>query len=277
MGVLTSQQISTYYNRYKTMELTFTKEIIEVTGLITKQVCLKCMGELWPCLIYSSSFETAKIVVNTKSGLIQKLQDANNAGSLKFCFIDSESGNTIVFFVSSRSMGYAPYGGSQDMAIISLQFTQRPPDDLIVIIGRVLDAAMNSSQRRGERITITADTQRKLNILSQDSSISIEGVPRQCILRDISFYGAKVIIMGLAKFLENREVILTIEFDEPRKSYPLKGRFIRAEVVEGRKELVAMAVSFDESLVPMGYKLRINNYISQIKTDNRLDQLVLQE
>ncbi|MDR2535281.1 MAG: pilus assembly protein PilZ [Treponema sp.] len=232
------------------------------------------MGTLWPCLVYSSSLESAKIVANSKSGLIQKLQEANQAGSLKFCFTDTETGNPLIFFVAVRSMGYAPYGGTQDMIIIHLQFTQRPPDDLIVIMGRILDADANSAQRRGDRILVTTDTQRKLQLASQNVAISIQGIPRQCILRDISFYGAKVVIMGLAKFLEEREVVLTIDFDEPMKSFSLKGRFIRSEVVAGRQELVAMAISFDESLVPIGYKIRINNYITQVRADNRSDQVV---
>ncbi|MDR2518450.1 MAG: PilZ domain-containing protein [Spirochaetaceae bacterium] len=267
--LLTSQQIKTYYERHKATELTFTKEIAEVTGLISKQTALKCMGEFWPCLIYATSFESAKIVANTKSGLIQKLQEANNAGSLKFSFANPETGNPIVIFVGCRSVGYTPYGASRDMGIISLQFTQRPPDDLIVILGQILDAHVNSVLRRGERIIITNDTQRRLSIRSRDIAITIQGVPRQCILRDISFYGVKVIIMGIAKFLENKDVELIIEFDEPSQSFSLKGKFVRSEQVEGRKELVAMAIALDEAAVPMGYKTRINNYISMVRADNR--------
>jgi hypothetical protein len=277
MARLNSQQIVSYYERYKTTSLTFTKEIIEVTGLITKQVSLKCLGVLWPCILYSSSFEGAKIIANIKSGLVQKLQEANNVASLKFCFNDIETEEPIAFFVACRAMGYTFYGGSEEMIIINLQFTQRTPDDLITILGRILDAHVNSTKRRGERISITENTLRKLNIVSKDTMVSVQGVPRQCILRDISFYGAKLIIMGLAKFLEDREAVLTIDFDEPRRSYTIKGKFIRSEIVEGRKELVALAMTFDEASVPMGYKIRINNYISQVRADNRPDQTALQE
>lgn len=277
MGNLSSLQIVNYYERYKTTSLTFTKEMIEVTGLITKQVSLKCLGDFWPCILYSTSFVEAKIIANIKSGLIQKFQDANNVVSLKFCFIDNETEEPITFFVSCRPMGYAFYGGSEEMVIINLQFTQRPPDVLIAILGRILDAQVNSTKRRGERISITSDTLRKLNIVSKDIMVSVQGVPRQCILRDISFYGAKLIIMGLAKFLEDRDAVVTIDFDEPRRSYTIKGKFIRSEIVEGRKELVAMAMAFDEASVPMGYKMRINNYISQVRADNRPDQTAIQE
>jgi hypothetical protein len=41
MGLLTSQRISLYFDRFKGIDVTFTKEIIQVTGLITQQVHLK--------------------------------------------------------------------------------------------------------------------------------------------------------------------------------------------------------------------------------------------
>jgi hypothetical protein len=273
MGVLTSQKITVYYERFKGIEVTFTKEIIQVTGLITQQVHLKCVSDFWPCVIYSSSFEGAKIVANVKSGLLGKLQQANNYVSLRFCFKIADSGNPVTFFVAARVMGSTPYGGSKDVAMFTLQFTQRPPDDLIEIMGRLLDANVNSAKRREERILITADSQRKLNILSKESAVFIQGVPRRCILRDLSFSGAKLIMVGVAKFLVDKEAGLRIDFDDPRESFLLKGKFVRSENVESRKDLVALAILFDESRIPMGYKMRINDFLSAVRADNRTGEV----
>jgi hypothetical protein len=272
MGVLTSQKITSYYERYKGIEVTFTKEIIQVTGLITQQVYLKCIGDFWPCVVYSSSFQSAKVVANIRSGLIAKLQQSNNSASLRFCFKNPDTGAPVTFFVSARSVGYNPYGGSQDVALFSLQFTQRPPDDLIEIMGRLLDANVNSAKRRDERILLSTDVVRKMKILSKETAVFIQGVPRRCILRDISFSGAKIIMMGVAKFLVDRKTALRIDFDDPRESFLLKGQFIRSETVEGRKELVALAMCFDEGAVPMGYKMRVNDFIGSVRADKRQDQ-----
>jgi hypothetical protein len=272
MGVLTSQKITTYYERYKGIEVTFTKEIIQVTGLITRQVYLKCIGDFWPCVIYSSSFRGAKVVVNIRSGIIEKLQQSNNSASLRFCFTNPDTGAPVTFFVSTRNVGYTPYGGSNDVALFSLQFTQRPPDDLIEIMGRLLDANVNSAKRREERILLNVDVLRKMKMLSKETAVFIQGVPRRCILRDISFSGSKLIMMGVAKFLVDREAALRVDFDDPRESFLLRGKFIRSEPVEGRKELVALAIQFDETTIPMGYKLRINDFIGAVRADNRPDQ-----
>jgi len=268
MALLTTQKISTYYELFKTIDVIFSKEIIQVTGLVANQVYLKVVGDFWPCVVYSTSFTGAKVVVNTKTGILQKLEWANNMVSLRFCFKNAETGNTVTFFVNTKSSGATPYGNSADVVLLNLQFTQRPPDDLIEIMGRILDANVNSKKRREERIIITPDSMRKLSI-TKESSVLIQGVPRHCILRDISFSGAKIIMMGVAKFLVEKEAFLRLEFEDPKEVFLLKGKFLRSEPVEGRKELVSLVILFDESIIPMGYKIRINNYISQIRPDAR--------
>jgi hypothetical protein len=269
MGVVTSQKIANYYDKYKVIDVTYTKEIIQVTGMVTQQVYLKCGGDFFPCVVYSSSFQGAKIVANVKNGLIEKLQQANNSVSLRLCFKSPETGTPVTFFVSTRSAGVAPYGDSRDMALFTLQFTQRPPDDLIEIMGRLLEANINSARRREERIIISPEVIRKLKLLSKESAVFIEGVPRRCILRDLSFSGSKLIMMGVAKFLLEKHSALRVDFDDPRESFLIKGKFIRSETVEGRKELVALAIVFDETAIPMGYKLRLNDFLGQVRVDNR--------
>ncbi|MDR2304194.1 MAG: PilZ domain-containing protein [Treponema sp.] len=269
MALITSQKITLYYERFKSIDVTFTKEIIQVTGLLTQHVHLKCVSDFWPCVVYSSSFEGAKVVANIKSGLIAKLQQANNLVSLRLSFKSVDTGNPVTFFVSSKSVNHASYGGSADVALFTLQFTQRPPDDLIEIMGRLLDANVNSAKRREERIFITPDTQRKLKLLSKESAVFIQGVPRRCILRDISFSGAKLIMMGVAKFLVDKEAALRLDFDDPRESFLLRGKFVRAEAVEGRSDLLALAILYDEAAVPMGYKIRFNDFIGTVRADSR--------
>jgi hypothetical protein len=85
----------------------------------------------------------------------------------------------------------------------------------------------------------------------------------------MSFSGVKIIMMGVAKFLADKEAILRLEFDDPKEVFLIKGKFIRSEAVEGRKELVSLVVLFDESLVPMGYKIRVNDFISAVRPETR--------
>jgi hypothetical protein len=265
MSILNSQRIETFYNTFKGIDITFTKDMIQVTGLITEQVHLKCGSDFWPCVFFSTSFQGAKIVANIKSGLVDKLQRANNSVSLRFCFKDLETGNPLTFFVAGRVIGLAPYKNSEDVSLLSIQFTQRPPDDLIEIVGRVFDANVNSSKRKNDKILITTEAQRKLKLLSKETVAFIQGVPRRCILREVSFINAKVIMLGVAKFIVDKETSLRFDFDDPRESFSVKGKFVHSEEVEGKQEMVALAMDYDEPSVPMGYKIRINECLNVIR------------
>jgi len=266
MGILNTQRVEAYYDTFKGIDITFTKDMIQVTGLITEQVHLKCGSDFWPCVFFSTSFQGAKIVANIKSGLIDKLQKANNSVSLRFCFKSPEDGNPITFFVAGRVLGVAPYKNSEDVSLLSVQFTQRPPDDLIEIIGRIFDANVNSSKRKDDRILISTEAQRKLKLLSKETVVFIQGVPRRCILREVAFSNAKVIMLGVAKFLLDKDMSLRFDFDDPRESFLVKGRFTHSEPVEGKQEMVALAMIYDEATIPMGYKIRINEYLNALRT-----------
>jgi len=279
MGLVTSQRISILYDRFKDIDVTFTKEIIQVTGLLTQQIHLKCGNDFWPCVIYSASFGGAKVVANIKTGLLGKLQSTNNFVNLRCCFKPSGETNAVTFFIAGRVMASAPYGSSQDVNMFTIQFSNRPPDDFIETIGRVLDANVNSSKRKDIRIPLTQDNLRKLNILSTESAVFIQGVPRRCILRDISFSGSKIIMMGVAKFLLDKEASIRIDFNDPREAFLMKGKFVRAENVEGKKEMIALGLAFDEAVVPMGFKIRLNEMLSSTRADFRgsLDEETLTE
>jgi hypothetical protein len=272
MGVLTSQKIAVYYDRFKDIDVTFTKEIIQVTGLLTQQVHLKCGNDFWPCVVYSASFESAKVVANVKTGLLGKMQATNNLVSLRFCFKPTGETNTITFFISGKVLASAPYNKSDDVNMFTIQFPNRPPDDFIVIMGRVLDATVNSTKRKDERVALSADNLRKLNLASSESTVSIEKVPRRCILRDISFSGSKIIMMGLSKFLLEKDVTLRLDFNEPRESFNISGKILRAEPVEGKKEMVALGINFNENLVPMSFKIRLNDFLTAVRADYRVSE-----
>lgn len=264
MGVATSQQISNYYALYRDTEITFSKEIIKTLCLDPRQIYVKCAGGQWPCIINSSSLQITKIIVGTKGGAYQQLSKDNPSANVRFCFLQPD-GQPISFFIASRVTNIAPYMASKDLAIVTLTFTQRPPDDFIEIIGRLVEANFNAVRRKEERIQISEDSKRKLLIAKDETLVFIQNVPRHCILRDISFSGAKIILMGLANFLKDKETIIRFDFEDTREPVLIRGRIINAESIEGRKDLVALSIKYDEQTIPMVYKLHINAYLTAIR------------
>ena len=171
MAVTTSQQISHYYNQFQNTDVTFTKEVIRALMLNTKQVFVKALGYQWPCIIYSSSMRSAKIITTMTQALKETLQKSKNTVSLRFSFIQREKTDPLAFFVSAKIAGISPYGDPQKgLSFLNLAFTQRPPDDLIERLGNILEANVTSQRRREERIIITPDSTKKLNLASKARS-----------------------------------------------------------------------------------------------------------
>ncbi len=262
MAVLTSQQINRYYESFKDVSVTFTKEVTANLKLLPNHVFLKCQGTQWPGIIYSTSMVGAKIIVNMDQNAFKLTRDANNLVALRFAFSIEDKKDKLLFFVSAKISGYNPYNKDKpNLNFINLVYTKRPPDDLIAILGQMLEINVNSKRRTSERIDINNDSIRILGLISKNAKLSLAGIPRNCIVRDISFSGAKLILPGIAKFLNDKECILGMVAKE-NKVFALKGKVIRVETVADRKDIAVLAIKFDENSIPMDYKKMINDYIT---------------
>jgi len=267
MSVLTSRQINRYYDLYRDIEVTFTKEVIKTTRLLKKHVYLKCLDTQWPCIIYASSMTSAKIIANLDSAAFELIRKANNLISLRFAFQLEDKKDKILFFVSAKVSGFNQYSKENpSLNFVNLTYTNRPAEDLIIILGQMLEININSKKRTEERIPITDTSVRILGLKSKNGRVSIDSIPRNCILRDLSFSGAKVIIQGIGKFLIEKNCILAIIQSDGEPLF-LKGKTVRNETVDKRKDLAAIAIHFNEESLPMNYKKMINNYIT-VKHNN---------
>lgn len=116
--------------------------------------------------------------------------------------------------------------------------------------------------RKEERIVLNEDTKRVLGINKKETIVLIQNVPRRCILWNLSFSGAKIVVLGVPKFIENRDCIIRLLFSEPNEIIDVKGTVVSAAPVQGRQDLAEAGIKFDENQVPLAYKIRINEYLS---------------
>jgi hypothetical protein len=264
MAVITSQQTSRFFEQFSTVDVTFTREVIKATLLYPKQIFIKCGGYQWPCILFSSSMTSAKIITNVQNSFKQIVGRANNLVSLRYSFIQRDKPDPVSFFVNARILDYSPYTAENpDLNFLNVAFTNRPPDELIQRLGSLLEANTAAQNRREERINMTAETLKDLNLNIKGSAVLIESVPRKCIIRDLSFSGIKVIIMGVAKFLVNKNAVVRFQFTEPAESIDIKGKVIRFEPIEGRQDIGAFVIHFEETDIPVDYKLRLTAYFKQ--------------
>lgn len=256
--VSTNQSIQKYYDLYRDSEVVFTKDIIRLLRLDVRQVYVKCAGNQWPCLINSTSFQMVKIILSTSGGAYKEIikKDAPPI-NVRFCFV-ADDGTPVFFFVICRVLEVVEAG--KDLSLVTLTFTARPPDDLIMKLGTLLDANHGFEQNKDKRILINDESLKALGIERKETTVFISEVPRRCILWDTGFAGARVLIMGLAKFLSNKECALRFEFTDPDETIDVKGLISQAEPLEGRADICQTQIAFNESDIPFTYKVRINNY-----------------
>ena len=262
MGIENTNKISRYYDYFRDKEVVFTKANLNFLRIDPRQIYLKCNGGQWPCIINSTSLQMSKVIVGTSSGVYVEINKKKESPvSLRFCFID-ENGQPIYFFVNCTVTEIKQYQGSQELAIVTLTFTQRPPDDLISKIGEFVEVNENFNIRKEERIGINKNSMRELGILKEESVIFIANVPRRCILKDISFGGARVMLLGIPKFLQDKIVQLRILFSDTNEQVALNGTVVNAVFMEGRKDISIVNIQFNANEIPMSYKFHVNRYIT---------------
>ena len=265
MALVTAQQLQDYYDHYRDTEITFTKEITKILSVDPRQIYVKCNGNQWPCIINSTSLMACRIIVGVKGGAYAMLsQKETGPVSVRFCFTDSDK-QMISFFVNGKVSDIKPYMNSAELSVITISFTQRPPDDLIERLGTLLDANANAIRRKEERVILNPDVKRKLGLTKEEAIVQISGVPRHCILRDLSFGGVKILMMGIQKYVENQQALLQLRFEEPQEVIQVGGVVVASSPIEGRKDILMVSIKFGDKTVPIAYKIRINNYLVNMR------------
>lgn len=265
MALVTTQQLQDYYDHYRDSEITFTKDITRILKVDPRQIYVKCNGNQWPCIVNSTSLMACRIIVGIKGGAYSQLsQKETGPVQVRFCFTNSDN-QMVTFFVNGRVSDIKPYMNSAELAIITISFTQRPPDDLIERLGALLDANANAMRRKDERIILNPEVKRKLGLAKEESIVQIQGVPRHCIIRDLSFGGVKVIMVGIQKYVDNQQALLQMRFEEPNEVIQVGGVVVASSPIEGRKDILMVSIKFGDKTVPIAYRLRINNYLVNLR------------
>ena len=256
--MITSQQISRYYEEYAEREVSFTRQVSQILRLLPKQVFLKRQADTLPCLLYSSSMRGAKVIASLRPELLAVLQESGGGLSLRFCFARDGVSAPLSFFVAARLSAHTAYNReTPDLYFLSLEYTHRPPDDLIEILGELHEANCNAQKRREERVEVNPASMKALGLESREAGLCVAGVEERCLLRDLSFSGAKVLVHGQAAAFLEKQVVLRPEFADRRTLVNLAGRVLRWEGMANREDIGAIGILFEEG-VPMQYKLAIN-------------------
>jgi hypothetical protein len=262
MSIVTSQQLARYFELYGAVEVTFNREVIDATGLLAKALYLKVLDQQWPCIIYACSLRSAKVIASVRNAFFDTLRKSNSHVSLRLCFRLPDKTDPLSFFVPCHAAGCTPYNPENpDVQLIALEFTQRPPDDLILILGTLLEANATAARRREERIVLTDESMKKLGLESRESAAEVDGTRVKCILRDISFGGARILAGGSPAVFAGRQITLRIPRGGQGEDMVLAGVVKRAEELQGRSDIVSVGIELTKE-PPVIYKVMISGYLA---------------
>ncbi len=270
MGFITIHRLNKFYESFRKVDVTFSSEVMSALNFKANKVFVRGAGGQWPCVFNSVSMMGAKIICSKGVDLYDKVRAKQQILNLRFAF--EEERDVLAFFVTAKTVKVVDYPSKDNnLFLLTLEYTQRAPDDLIERLGLLLEANYNATKRRAERLPLDTKALHKINMLSRESFIFIKGIPRRCILLDVSFSGVKLIMVGVANFLLNSETTVKFDFEKPETKVGVKGKIVRAEQVEGRKDLVAIAVEFNSDEIPVIFKMHLNKYFAHLKPVADLD------
>jgi hypothetical protein len=260
--MVTSQQLNKYFEQYANAEITFTRRVTEVLRLLPKHVYLKVQADILQCIICSSSMREAKVIASLRASALRAIQQENATVALRFCFARADRANSFSFYIPAKVTSCSAYNvKAPGLYLLSLEYTNRPPDDLIELLGELLEANVNAKRRKEVRIDITPASTKALGLESKEATLLVGAAEHRCLLRDVSFSGAKVLVYGQGAALVDQPVVLCLDLTDESKPVALPGRVLRFEAVANRMDIGAVAILFEEQKVPMPYKLAINNYL----------------
>jgi hypothetical protein len=261
MPSFTAYTINNYYDRFRNIEITFTKKIAEITKLLAEDVYLKCGNSQFPCIINSSSMESAQIIVSSTASFFENLRKNNQKVFLRFAFTRTDKATPLTFFIQSKVEGFTPLPERKNLFFVRISYSQRPPDDLIGIIGSLIaEASSNIVKRKEERIVITPQVLKDLKIRDQRCSILFQNSKLLAILRDVSPSGAKIIIQGKGEVFLGKQIFLCIQFEGEKNPVTFTANVKRIEEIKERDDFTALGLEFADSPTLKGFQRIIVQY-----------------
>jgi hypothetical protein len=261
---LTAQHLARLYEEFSETEVTFNSQVIIESGLITSDVRLTVGSQHLSCVLYACSMKGARVIAEIGQSTSDLLAHNNASASLRLGFRQANEKSPVSFFVPCRVESYSEYNAQkQHMRFVALEFTQKPSDALVGILGSLLEIKANALRRRDQRIVLTPENMKKIGLESRESCVAIEGSSRRCLVRDLSFGGAKVLLSMLGLPQGPHKVLLKLQKCEVRDETVLDGSIVRMEDVEGHEDLVALSIQYSTD-PPISYKQKINNVFTSL-------------
>jgi hypothetical protein len=254
MTLLGTSVLQNLYQEYLDTELTYSKEVAAGLGVLPADSSIKWGGELFPCVVHSCSFRAAKVLVRLNASQWDAMQLGTKITTLTLTFLHPKTAKKELFQFNGTLQVHQQHGaGEGELSILmGVLFSHRPPEGFLQAHGSYLNLKKEANQRREDRIALTNDNRSLMELSSLNTVVTVEHIDRKCLLRELSYNGARVILTGVAPFLLDKPFVLDVPF-AGRPPLLIPGTIVRAEAVEGHRGLAVIALGYHPDRVPVDY------------------------
>lgn len=254
MTLLGTSVLQNLYQEFLDTELTYSKEVAVGLGVLPADSGLKWAGELHPCVVHSCSFRAAKVLVRLTASQGKLMASGPKLTTLTMTFLQPKTGKKELYQFNGTLQVHQQYGaGEAELSVlVVVAFSHRPPEGFLQAHGSYLNLKKEANQRREDRIALTAENRALLELANLNTLVTVEHIERKCLLRELSYNGARVILTGVAPFLLEKPFILDLPF-VGRPVLKIPGNIVRAEPIEGHRGLAVIALGYHPDRVPVDY------------------------
>jgi len=254
MTLLGTSVLQNLYQEYLDTELTYSKDVAAGLGLLPAESSLKWQGELYPCVVHSSTFRSAKVLVRLTGTQWKAIEFGSRITTLTMTFLQPKTGKKELFQFNGTLQILQQHGaGEGELSILlGVAYSHRPSEGFLQAHGAYLNLKKEANQRREDRIPLNAEAKELLGLSSLNTTVVVDHIERKCLLRELSYNGARVILTGVAPFLLEKPFTLEVPLTG-RVALDIPGKILRAEAVEGHKGLAVIALGYHTDRVPVDY------------------------
>lgn len=255
--------VQNFYDTHKNYDVILNQEIIDSLGLVPSQLSLKISKTTVPCIIYSTSMVSSRIIVELNQINYEKLR--NNAEiSLRFTFYIKHQKQTISFYINSKIISCEEYDSEKpDLYFILLEFTKTPPTVFIEILGtHIKDQLL--LQKRSQKRVIIGSGNNNMDPGLIEAFLFIAGNGKKCVLTEISLFSAKLLASGKDDdFIKGTNVLLLMKTKKLEGIGEMLGNIERVEVINKDEGLYSIIIVFDQDKIPPTYKMWVAECIEK--------------
>lgn len=260
MALLGSSIIQNLFQEYQDTELAYTKDVAAGLGLLPGESSFKWQGELYPCVVHSGSFNSAKVLVKLSGSQWRAIEAGSKLTTLALTLQTSRTGRKeLVAINGTLETLQHPGSGGEVSVLMSISYSHRPPESLVSAQGSYLSLKKEANQRTEDRIALNPENRIAVGLSSLNTVVTVDHIERKCLIRDLSYNGARAILTGVAPFLVDKPFTLQVPLTDGTVHLP--GKIVRADPVEGHKGLAVIAMGYHTDLVAIDYLKTIQKAI----------------